>query len=168
MTLQGVARLLILAKKIHPGIEDSKENALLWKSLLEEYPDEVGLAAMHQFLKVSVYSPKPADIVRIADTMRTNRPPLAEEAWQEVTKKLNQYHVPRWSHFLIEKTVKSLGYFYLCMSDSPEYDRMQFIKTYEKYRENELQEERNQLSLRSTPFLKRSVLGIVGKEGVHD
>ena len=164
MTLQGVARLLILAKKIHSGIEDSRENALLWKSLLEEYPNEVGLAAMHRFLKGSVYSPKPADIIRIAETMRQDRPPLAEEAWQEVRKKLNQYQAPQWSHLLIEKTVKSLGYFYLCMSDSPEYDRTQFLKTYEKYREYYLDEEQNKLSLGSTSFLTRSVLGVTGKD----
>lgn len=157
---------MILAKKIHPAIEDSEENAMLWSSFLIEYPDEIGLAALHQHLKTSSFSPKPADISRIAETMRTDKPPLAEDAWREVSKNLNQYKKPEWSHELIAKTVKSIGYLVLCMSENPEFSRNQFIKTYEKYCNRQQQDERNAISLGNSKLLESAVLQLGEKMGV--
>lgn len=160
MTVQGVAQLLTLVKMIYPNTDASEKSIFLWKSFLSEYPDEVGLAAVHQCLKVKEFPPKPADIIRIADTMRRDGSPLAEDAWREVSSKLDVYQRQEWSHPLIELAVKSMGYYRLCVSQSPEYDRAQFIKTYEKYQERSLQEERNQSSFRNTAFLTQQVLGI--------
>lgn len=159
MTIQGVARLLTLAKMIYPNTDASEKSIFLWKSFLSEYPDEVGLAAMHQCLKTKEFPPKPADIIRIAETMRKDQLPLAEDAWREVSLKLNPYQKPKWSHPLIEQAVKSLGYSRLCTSQSPEYDHSQFIKTYEKYKERSQQEERNRISFGNTPTLAQQVLG---------
>lgn len=160
--MQGVAQLLTLAKMIYPNTDASEKSIFLWKSFLSEYPDEVGLAAMHQCLKTKEFPPKPADIIRIAETMRKDQPPLAEDAWREVSRKLNPYQKPVWSHSLIDQAVKSMGYSRLCASQLPEYDRSQFIKTYEKYRERSRQEERNRISFGNAPALKQEILGVSG------
>lgn len=159
MTIQGVAQLLILAKKIHNGIEDSEENVLLWCSLLNDFSDEIGFAALHQHLSHSIYQPRPADINRIADTMREDRPPLAEAAWREVLSKLNQYVKPEWSHPLIEKAVRSMGFLNLCLSTTPDYDRTQFIKTYESFKQREKQDEMNMISMSGSKRISTAVNG---------
>lgn len=140
MTVQGVARLLLLAKKQHPNIDGTKENVIFWQALLAELPDEVGLAALMVHLKTSPFPPKVADICRIADSMKENQPPIAEEAWLEVRKKLNPYQKPDWSHPLIGEAVRYLGYSRLCMSTRPGADQEEFVRVYERLVERKKQE----------------------------
>ena len=140
MTIQGVARLLVLAKKQHPNLDGTKENVIFWQALLADLPDEVGLAALMVHLKTSPFPPKVADICRIAESMKENKPPMGEEAWLEVRKKLNPYQKPEWSHPLIGEVVRYLGYSRLCISTRPGDDMEQFVKVYERLIERKKQE----------------------------
>ena len=140
MTIQGVARLLVLAKKQHQNLDGTKENVIFWQALLADLPDEVGLAALMVHLKTSPFPPKVADICRIAESMKENKPPMGEEAWLEVRKKLNPYQKPEWSHPLIGEAVRYLGYSRLCMSTRPGDDMEQFVEVYERLVERKKQE----------------------------
>jgi hypothetical protein len=67
--------------------------------------------------------------------MATNIP-SSYEAWQEVGKQINEnggdYGTPVWSHPLVEKTVKAIGWRNLRMSEDQTADRARFIQCYEQ------------------------------------
>jgi len=61
--------------------------------------------------------------------------PSAYEAWGEVLKafiEVGHNGSPQWSHPLIAKTVRSLGWRNLCMSEDQTADRARFLQAYEQ------------------------------------
>lgn len=134
-------------------MDTNEEATIVWTSLLYDIPDRVGIAALHQCLRQKEFPPKPADIIRIAETMRKDKPPLAEAAWNEVSRNLNQYVKPEWSHPLIEKTVRTMGFLNLCLSTNGDYDRVQFMKIYNSYKEREREDHLNVISSQGASLL---------------
>jgi hypothetical protein len=62
--------------------------------------------------------------------------PSAQEAWEEVQQacaRIGHRKVPTFSHPLIEKTVNSMGWANICLSEEPDWQRNYFIKAYEIY-----------------------------------
>lgn len=70
---------------------------------------------------------------------RSNNVPLPGEAWQEVITQITEnggdFGRPVWSHPLVEKTVRALGWVNLRMSENSMADRARFLEIYETYAE---------------------------------
>ena len=66
----------------------------------------------------------------------SNNVPSSYEAWQEVGRQINinggEYGNPVWSHPLVEKAVRAIGWRQLRMSEDQTADRARFIQCYEQ------------------------------------
>ena len=82
----------------------------------------------------------------VADIRRTSSGVLSSyEAWQVVNRQIvengGDFGKPVWSHPIIEKTVKAIGWRTLRMSEDPTSDRMRFIQAYEQFEKRMMDDE---------------------------
>jgi hypothetical protein len=119
--------------------------------VLSDIPYNLAQAGLIKVLKTSKFFPAPAEIWEAAYSLVPG-PPSAEEAWAEVRGVITSGHLltayqyngwlPRWSHELVEKTVREIGFRELCASENISIAMAQFKKHYEnnkaEYREKKI------------------------------
>lgn len=158
MNTPEAAKLIAIALTIFPehGDKDLKTMAQTWSMVMGDLSYQQAQQALVKVLRHSHFWPKPSEIIEMAKSMLPEGIPNAEDAWIEICKNLNPYKRPEWSHPVIEKAVKTMGYMQLCTSENPSIDRAQFLKIYQTLgsREEDRQENEVVVLLTSNGGLK--------------
>ena len=89
------------------GSEEDQTKA--WASLLFDVPFQVALVAMAQHLRTSPYKPVPANIIDIADKLRTSQIQTAELAWQEVVRQYGKRGELHFTSAITYRVVRLMG-----------------------------------------------------------
>jgi hypothetical protein len=156
MTEKEISKLIFMAKSAFPGRspetrDEIDELTRVWGLVLNDVPYSLAEAALVKILKTSRFFPAPAEIWEAAYSLVPG-PPSAEEAWAEVREVITSGHLltayqyngwlPQWSHELVEKTVREMGFRELCASENISITMAQFKKAYElnkaQYREKQI------------------------------
>ena len=150
MTLEQARKLVLLALLAFPNMQDkafsAKGVAMLLQKLLSDIPYDIAEKAVSKVIMTSKFFPTIAEIREAAGTLKENSSilPSAEDAWEEVCRKLDPYKVPTWSHPMVAKVVKLIGFSNLCHSENIAVERGQFLKIYAAYEKREKDSEVNQ------------------------
>jgi hypothetical protein len=149
-----IASLVNFALSCYPMNQDKDplKIAEAWSIMLADMPYELAGYAVKKCIAQSKYFPSVAEI-RDAATTKLPEIPTAEAAWEEVRKKIGsgstlinlQYNriKPEWSHKLIERAVEAIGLWELLNSENQSYDRTQFLKFYESFKQHEVSNRRD-------------------------
>lgn len=164
MTYQEIAKLLISAKAYYPNLKDDQNKIQAWLLVLEDIPYNAASAALIYHVRNSSYELKPSDIISFVKNL--NSVPSAEQAWGEVKEQIRLggiYRKPIWSCSLVEKTVKHFTYRYLCESTSPDWDRSNFIKAYDRLKERREKDSEFESALALSGNVSASIKKLSGK-----
>lgn len=139
-TKEEVIKLMTLMALAYPNYEVKEQAANLYCKMLADIDPRALEAAAQQIMATSVFFPSIAEWRKAAFDLLTNKAalPTAFDAWEEVMRKIGQrmsYDEPEWSHPLIARTVKTVGFKRLCNFNLDElsYERTNFYKVYESY-----------------------------------
>jgi len=137
-TFEQVAQILKLMAHAYPRYELSPDTIELYARMLSDIPLDALEAGTKEIMANNTFFPSIAELRNKALDIVLNARgiPSPTEAWEEVIRKINEvgsYNFPEFSHTLIDKSVRSFGWKRLCQSEQIEFDRTQFIKTYETY-----------------------------------
>lgn len=100
-----------------------------WQFLLSDVTYDEAKAATAKMIRNGRY-PSVAALMENVRAIRSKDIPTAEEAWTEVSNKLDPYKTPVWSTKTIKEAVRVMGYKQLLTSENPGMDRSQFFKIY--------------------------------------
>lgn len=131
-----LTKLLVSAYSAQKSVQEIPPESLeIYASFLMLLPIEIGQKAVMKLISNNKFFPALAEIKEAAKSFSQvdNQAPSAELAWAEVRKNLDPYKAPCWSHAVIEKAVRTMGYRNLCDSQNPGNDIVRFIKIYEAY-----------------------------------
>ena len=132
MTEDQTARLLILLAGAFPELGDGgKATVVSWHIALADLDYSLAERATVMVLQRAKFRPRPADIREAVDTIRPKRAPAADEAWEEVVRQMNAPKLAAWSHPIVQRAVRIMGFDNLVHSNYPAKDREQFFKIYE-------------------------------------
>jgi len=114
-------------------------NEVYFQSLHDLDPEELKMATMHCINEPGrKFAPSVGEIRGTVAELRamTVNLPSAYEAWQEVITQLRDnggdFGKPVWSHPLVERAMKSIGWRELRLSENQTADRSRFIQCYEQ------------------------------------
>lgn len=131
MTEQETARLMTLIAGAFPEVSEGGAMAIKsWYIALADLEYSEAARATVLVLQRSRFKPRPADIREAVADMVEVTIPAAEDAWEEVNRQLDPYKTPTWSHPLVERAVRNVGFLNLLHSTRPELSRKNFIEVY--------------------------------------
>lgn len=143
--------------KAEPGVWDTYA-----KILADINPETLQQAIDHLCAEPREFMPVPGIIRQVAFEFqaRAEGVPESYEAWEEVQKAISavgSWGKPEFSHPLIEKTVNTIGWMNLCMSENSVADRARFIQAFEQYRD------RNEKDRRMLPQVSQHIAKLADK-----
>lgn len=135
---QIVNMLKVAFPNWHP--EDLRMTKEIYWQTLRDIPGEELKAAVLNCLTEAgrAFAPSIGEIRGAVAKLRksVSNVPDSYQAWQEVITQMNinggDYGKPAWSHPLVERVVKQLGWRNLRMSEDQTADRARFIQAYEQ------------------------------------
>lgn len=142
-TINQVTTVMGVMAHAYPRYELSADSIKLYAKLLADIPGEILEASAHQLMAESKFFPSVAEWREMAHKLMTgaHNIPTAYEAWENAMGQVGlcgeyyRYQVnaryPEYSHPLVEKAVKIIGYRHLLMSENIAVDRAHFFKIYE-------------------------------------
>jgi hypothetical protein len=145
LTEQEIARLICMTTAAFPlkkelTGEQQDDLITVWRMVLNDIPYKLAEAALIKVLSTNKFFPAPAEIKEAAYSLIPG-PPTAEEAWAEVREVITSSHllteyqyngwIPQWSHELVKKTVREMGFRELCASENIGITMAQFKKHYD-------------------------------------
>jgi hypothetical protein len=145
LTEQEIARLICMTTAAFPlkkelTGEQQDDLITVWRMVLNDIPYKLAEAALIKVLSTNKFFPAPAEIKEAAYSLMPG-PPTAEEAWEEVREVITSSHllteyqyngwIPQWSHELVKKTVREMGFRELCASENIGITMAQFKKHYD-------------------------------------
>lgn len=128
-----------------PKYEMQKQTVEVYFRILQDLPDEYLEKASHHLMATSTFFPSISEWRKATIDLMTPQIPTEFEAWEEVMtqiRSIGSYYKPEFSHPLITRTVETMGWRTLCMSEQIEYDRAHFYKAYAALRNRALDEVR--------------------------
>ena len=139
----SVMRVIRLLMENWPREEMSEARAGLYCRLLTDIPSDILEAACLQCIATSKFFPTVAELrdAALAMTPEMDGLPTAGEAWGEVLREIwrtgtDQWHGPPvFSHALIERTMKAMGWRNICLSEDGMADRAHFMRIYDALRQ---------------------------------
>lgn len=127
----------ILARAYPYILKDSTANwtdtLMIYERTLADIDAPALLAAALDHITRNKFFPAISELRDAAYRVVTQDQPSAEEAWGEVRLAFTRYghnNTPVWSHPLIERAVKVIGWMELCMSENQVADRAHFLRIY--------------------------------------
>lgn len=143
---QIVNMLRIAFPNWHP--DDINMTKEIYFQMLQDIPSEELKAAVLHCVTESgrAFAPTIGEIRGAVVELRSYAAnvPSSYQAWQEVLQQFSltsSYGVPIFSHPLIDKAVRTLGWRNLCMSENQTADRARFIQAYEQLTSRATKEE---------------------------
>lgn len=135
-----VAEVVALISSAYPNFNATKETVGVYYETLQDLPVDLLRAAVLQCVAEDgrKFAPSIGEIRGAATEIRKTMAgvPSSYQAWEEVRMQMvdvGSYGSPTFTHPLIEKAVKSLGWRNLCMSEDQVSDRARFISAYEQF-----------------------------------
>lgn len=139
-TKEEVFQQMTLMALAYPNYEVSEQAANLYSKMLVDVDPRALEAAAQKIMSTSVFFPSIAEWRKVAFDLLSNKAalPTAFDAWEEVMRKIGQlmeHKEPEWSHPLIARTVKAVGFERLCNFNLAElsYERTNFYKVYDSF-----------------------------------
>ena len=139
MTREETAIVCATLSAAFPNWVVTTETLEVWQMMLQDLEGEVVFRVAQEWVLTEEKYPSIAGIRRKCAEITNSLAPSASEAWAEVTDVAERYGTyehekrPRWSHDLIRRTVKAIGYWHICMTENVATTRAQFIKMYNEF-----------------------------------
>lgn len=135
-TKAEVTKVMAVMSLAYPAREIQEGAIEVYFQILQDVPANVLDTAAKALIATNTFYPSAAELRNKSFEIMAgaSKIPTAAEAWEEVLyhmKREGSYKYPEFSHPLVEKAVKTFGWKFLCQSESVEFDRTQFIKTYD-------------------------------------
>jgi hypothetical protein len=111
-TLDEVEFTLAYLAMFYPQWNIPPATMQAWAELLEDIPADALMAAAKQHAVTSKWPPTLAELRQPAQQTTRQALPTFAEAWDEVMERIRSggsWHLPTWSHPLIERTVAGMG-----------------------------------------------------------
>ena len=152
---EDVAKMVVVMSAAFPNWKVNEYTVDVYYTDLKDIP-AAELMAASQMCRTEAgraFAPSTGEIRgAVMDIRRRSmNQPSSFEAWQEVQRQIvdvGSYGTPEFSNPLIRKTVDSLGWKALCMSENQTADRARFIQSFEQF------SERAEKEMMLTPELK--------------
>jgi len=140
---ETVSMIMGVMAHAYPRYELSADSVKLYAKLLADIPGDMLEASAHQLMAESKFFPSVAEWREMAHKLMTgaHNIPTAYEAWEDAMNQVRlcgEYYLyqinaryPEYSHPLVEKAVKVIGYRHLLESENIVADRAHFFKIYE-------------------------------------
>ena len=140
MERQHLALMCATLSAAFPNWNITAESLEVWNMTLADVDGEIAIAVASEWVLTEERPPTIAGIRRACAEKVGALPPTATDAWAEVSDVADRYGVyddnrPRWSHDVIRKTVKAIGYYHICTTENISTTRAQFIKMYNDNRD---------------------------------
>ena len=138
MNRQETALVCATLSAAFPNWTVTAETMEVWQMMLQDLDGETVVRAAQEWVLTEEKYPTIAGIRRKSAEISNALCPSASDAYAEVIDVCERYGIynenrPRWSHEVIRKTVKTLGYFHICQTDNSMAVRAQFIKMYNEF-----------------------------------
>ena len=148
-TPKDIAGIVAMISAAYPNFNPTELTVEVYLKTLQDLPgEELQLAAMQCISENGrKFAPSVGELRgAVAEIRRrTANAPSSYEAWQEVQQQIlengGDYGRPVWSHALVEKTVRVIGWRNLRMSEEQVADRARFISAYEQFEARMLADE---------------------------
>jgi hypothetical protein len=134
-----VAQIVKVISIAYPNWQPTAETTEVYFQLLQDVDTEELKAAVLHCLGESGrrFAPSIGEIRGAVSELRgmSANVPSAFQAWQEVLRQFSltgSYGTPSFSHPLIERAVRQLGWRNLCVSENQTADRARFLQAYEQ------------------------------------
>lgn len=145
---KDIAMLVTKLSAAFPMWKPNEYTTEVYYQDLRDIPaDELEIAAQHCRSEVGrQFAPSTGELRGAVAELRrlATSAPTSYQAWEEVRcfiRDNSPYIEPRWSHPLIEKTVRVFGMENLRQSENTPSDRMRFIEAYQQFTETAETEE---------------------------
>lgn len=134
MNRSETARLLAIARTVHPTHPVTEDTVVAYHLLVGDLPYAAAEDALRAALRTSPFFPKPNELVE-AVAARTGFLPSETDAWRAVLDHLRGPQRPFAGPKPVEEAVKAIGGFYvLRTSQRPDADRKAFGEAYPEIR----------------------------------
>ena len=153
MTREQTAIICATLSAAFPNWTVTSETLEVWQAMLQDLDGEIVFRAAQDWVLSEEKYPTIAGIRRKSAEISNSLCPTASEAWVEVQDIAERHGIyqfearPPWSHDVIRRVVKALGYYHICQTDNIATTRAQFTKMY-----NELAKEYNESVITSKQF----------------
>lgn len=145
---QDVAEVVALLAAAYPNWNATEYTAEVYYQDLKDIPsEELKVAAQHcRTENGRKFAPSVGEIRGAVSELRSYAAnvPSPFQAWQEVLQQMNEnggdFGNPVWSHPLIERAVRAIGWRNLRMSENPVADRARFLQCFEQLQERAARE----------------------------
>lgn len=139
--VDDISKIVGIISAAYPNFSPTEHTVEVYFQVLKDIPSEELLPATMQCISESgrKFAPSVGELRGTVSNIRKEcaNIPSSYEAWQEVGKQIldngGDYNTPVWSHSLVEKTVRALGWRNLRMSEDQTADRARFIQAYEQF-----------------------------------
>lgn len=137
--LTDIAQIIDVMSAAFPNFSFTEKTVEIYYQTLNDIPsDELKAATLHCITESGrKFAPSVGEIRGAVSQLRgmSSNVPSSYEAWEEVLQQFRDagyYRDPVFSHPLIDRAVRSLGWRELCQSENQVSDRMRFIQCYEQ------------------------------------
>lgn len=155
MGVEEALQLVAMLEAAYPAAKITDETAMLYAHFLADLDPDVAKAAVARVISTSTFWPSIAELRKAAAELQ-DRLPEPEEAWEEVLREANRcgdWDTPRFSHPLIERAVRAVGFRAIQYSEALGVERAHFLRVYEALRTRAMQE--RQLSPQARELVSR-------------
>lgn len=134
LTYDETLKLLSILSSSYPNFELKKSTVQVYAKCLEDIPFNIGQAAALSHITHKRYFPTISELREAALNVSSDkRLPEPEEAWaivSEAIRKHGLHGAPTFNCKAIADTVKQVGWYHLCTSESLIAERSYFLKLY--------------------------------------
>lgn len=141
--------VLVSAMRTYYGKENLLPNAQamqLWFMQLQDIPYKVAEAALNKWVAQNRWSPTIADLRQAASEIVSGEAPDWSKAWENVQRAISRYGYNRQAEAMeflddaTRETVRRVGWFDICMSETPAVQRANFRDIYNQLAERRAKE----------------------------
>lgn len=137
---RDIAQIVGVISSAYPNFNPSEATVEVYYQTLHDLPaEELKMAVLHCISENGrKFAPSIGEIRGTVAELRkaVSNVPSSYQAWQEVLTQMREnggdYGRPVWSHPLVERVVKQLGWRNLRMSEDQTADRARFVQAYEQ------------------------------------
>jgi hypothetical protein len=147
MTFTEASELVAMLQVAWPNHAWNDQSGRVYHMGLDDLPGKSVMALVPTLIKTAKFAPTPAEIRALLVMPESDQwsaeLPTGEQAWEEFTEQrrvigsyVSATRKPRWSHPLIERTIRAFGYLDLCQCENGHIPtvRAQFVKHHNSYR----------------------------------
>jgi hypothetical protein len=174
MSSEGAKIILGVMAAAYPGFQLTAQTIAIYSELLSDIDDETLARAAKRCMSKCKFYPTIAEIREEIAAEASSHLASAIDAWGEVRKAMCVFEYvyggrpPKFSNAIIDRLVSSMGWGYLCHSESEVADRAHFMRAYDALAKTNRDEERLPSSLRLSSASDLDMLPSPKNEGVWD